>query len=547
MERKREEGAVKNLYLPDRLNLKDKTDLIVDSFIMSQEEDARKDDDSLLFNKGRDSSSSSSSSRLVSGSSSNNNSNDNALPQQPPRPPPPLLLDVALSTVPERCLETKESVSHFSSHSDHYQQYMATQAWWCHDWVAWLTVGLFCSSYILVPITFGALLSSALLCSRGAEVLSVVRTVLLYIVNWAYLPSSVSNLLSSVAAEADPLLVVAADQFTCPGTDTVGTSTLVCRVCDIAQPGKLAVGVLVALVVLCLTPHHPWPLFKRIFQIWFRIFNFSGTIDQSQWWTSQLKARNYGSASGGASSISSSSSSRNCGISVEGEDGDGNPLLYVIVPHGVVPLGCLMGISYGELFLPGLQQTPAAASVLFRLPVIRQIFTWLGAVPADRENLVRLLVEERRNVSILPGGIAELFLSHRRREQVYLRRRKGFVRLAIETGATIVPVYIFGHTRLFDQLATGEGWLGWLTSLSRLTRSSITLFWGQWFLPVPYKTDITVAFGKHIVVPATPAADRREREEQCDTVHAKFIAAVEDLYHIGREAAGYGGIELEIV
>ena len=80
-----------------------------------------------------------------------------------------------------------------------------------------------------------------------------------------------------------------------------------------------------------------------------------------------------------------------------------------------------------------------------------------------------------------------------RREQIYLRNRHGFVRLAAETGATLVPVYAFGHTRLFDQLAGADGWMA---SVSRLMRGSLTLFWGRWFLPIPYKTKLTIAFGK---------------------------------------------------
>lgn len=49
-----------------------------------------------------------------------------------------------------------------------------------------------------------------------------------------------------------------------------------------------------------------------------------------------------------------------------------------------------------------------------------------------------------RNLFILPGGIAEIFTSTPGKHVVVFNRRRGIVKLALETGAHILPSYVFG-------------------------------------------------------------------------------------------------------
>jgi len=42
-------------------------------------------------------------------------------------------------------------------------------------------------------------------------------------------------------------------------------------------------------------------------------------------------------------------------------------------------------------------------------------------------------------------------------EQQILRRRKGFARLALQSGASLVPVFCFGETDLFETFVPPEG------------------------------------------------------------------------------------------
>jgi hypothetical protein len=84
----------------------------------------------------------------------------------------------------------------------------------------------------------------------------------------------------------------------------------------------------------------------------------------------------------------------------------------------------------------------------------------------------------------------------RRREAVYLRRRLGFVRVAIRAGANLVPVYHLGASQLL-------GFWG-SEAASRRARMCCGLFFGAWGLPLPRRHAILTLVGAPV-----PGAPRR--------------------------------------
>ncbi len=122
-------------------------------------------------------------------------------------------------------------------------------------------------------------------------------------------------------------------------------------------------------------------------------------------------------------------------------------------PHGVFPVSELLCISLMMRLWPALRVYSIAASSVFSVPVWRHIMCWTGARPATRHWFRWLLA--RGSVSLVPGGIAEMFLWEAGREVIKARDRKGFVRLAVEAGVPLVPVYHFGNSQLFRCAAGG--------------------------------------------------------------------------------------------
>lgn len=146
-----------------------------------------------------------------------------------------------------------------------------------------------------------------------------------------------------------------------------------------------------------------------------------------------------------------------------------------------------------------------------------------------------------RSVAVIVGGIAEMFMLHAHHEQIKLRSRRGFVRLALEAGTPIVPTYFFGNSqvRSFGPAA--------LQHLSRRLRASLGVLYGRWGLPLPRKVPLHMAVGVPVPVgpPMSPGGPRFEA--RVEEVHAAVMAETIRLYYAHREAYGWRERELVVV
>jgi 2-acylglycerol O-acyltransferase 2 len=170
------------------------------------------------------------------------------------------------------------------------------------------------------------------------------------------------------------------------------------------------------------------------------------------------------------------------------------------------------------------------ADAVFHVPFMRQMMAWIGTVPASRQNISRLFAQGK-HVGVCPGGIAEMFLVSETEETIFLRKRQGTVRAAIQEGAHIVPVFFFGNSRLF-KVAGQSGSDSWLSRLSRRLRTSVVLFYGRHGLPVPLRRPLHIATGAVVAVQQCDAPS----EEAVAEVQARLIASIEQLYRDKRPA-----------
>ncbi len=144
-------------------------------------------------------------------------------------------------------------------------------------------------------------------------------------------------------------------------------------------------------------------------------------------------------------------------------------------------------------------------------------------------------------VNVMVGGIAEMYLQHKDFERIKLLDRKGFVRIAVEHGADIVPLYTFGASQL---LSFGPPWL---MHLARRWRTSIGLLYGAWGTTVPHQARLRMAVGNPVSVgPPLPRSDPGF-DAQVEKVHAEVVEAVREVYYRHREHYGWGDRELVIV
>jgi 1-acyl-sn-glycerol-3-phosphate acyltransferase len=94
------------------------------------------------------------------------------------------------------------------------------------------------------------------------------------------------------------------------------------------------------------------------------------------------------------------------------------------------------------------------AEAVLRTPILKHVMGIFDLISASKSSLMKQLKKPGVEGSIVlyVGGMAELFLSSEQEETLYLKKRKGFIKLALQTGVDIVPVYLFGNTVSFWKL-----------------------------------------------------------------------------------------------
>ena len=132
-----------------------------------------------------------------------------------------------------------------------------------------------------------------------------------------------------------------------------------------------------------------------------------------------------------------------------------SPCILCMHPHGLFPFGTNhnLGMSRGGLtsasVFPGARSlVVAVASFCFYIPGLREVLLAFGVVDASRPVLAAQL-KAGGSVALWPGGASEAAFSGPARAALVLRKRRGFLELALEHGAALVPCYTFGDNSWF--------------------------------------------------------------------------------------------------
>ena len=78
-------------------------------------------------------------------------------------------------------------------------------------------------------------------------------------------------------------------------------------------------------------------------------------------------------------------------------------------------------------------------------------------------------------------------------------RHRGFIKVALQTGSKLVPVFSFGERTIFDNFPTPISWQ--VKAMKALRANIFFLPIGQFFLSIPRQASIRLAVGKPIDVP----------------------------------------------
>jgi hypothetical protein len=283
-----------------------------------------------------------------------------------------------------------------------------------------------------------------------------------------------------------------------------------------------------SMAISYIMPMREWPAFRKLGQLWFEIFDFSSNFDY-----------------------------KDCMHSIDrGED---QQVILAMHPHGIVPFQAVLWAAFCDEFFTNWDTGKsmfgfgAAADAVCYLPFLRNWMGWVSAGSASYSTLKKGLAEGKSSVVpnrkvkhmfVLPGGVAEIFTSTPGRNCIVFKNRKGLIKLALETGAKIAAVYVFGGTDFYHNLATGNGWL---STLSRKLKMGLTIFWGPFMQPiVPFTPKVTMAMGKPLEFPKG-YVHGVVTDEMVEVYHKAYLDDIQMLFDRYKVAAGHGESQLEIL
>jgi len=183
----------------------------------------------------------------------------------------------------------------------------------------------------------------------------------------------------------------------------------------------------------------------------------------------------------------------------------GERSIHLEFPHGAYPMGPMLAGLVVEMFTGGKMCYGMGAGVVFKVPIWAHVYSYYGMKECTRKNMLETLYQDKA-CALTPGGISEMFLIYPDKDVLYFNKRKGYIKLAIETGAYLLPVYHFGNNLVYN---FGPKWL---RKISRKFRVSIGYLQGLFGLPIPRPYSILTAVGCPIMVEQMSRKDPRFEE-----------------------------------
>lgn len=139
------------------------------------------------------------------------------------------------------------------------------------------------------------------------------------------------------------------------------------------------------------------------------------------------------------------------------------PYIFGYHPHGIISLGAFCNFAteatgFSEKY-PGIDLRLLTLKVNFRIPFYSIYLGMIGICDASRESCNYILEKGNgHSIMLVLGGAKESLDAHPTREYILtLKNRKGFVRIGLANGASLVPIFSFGENDLYDQVANPRG------------------------------------------------------------------------------------------
>ncbi|KAL1407678.1 diacylglycerol O-acyltransferase 1 [Vanrija albida] len=199
-------------------------------------------------------------------------------------------------------------------------------------------------------------------------------------------------------------------------------------------------------------------------------------------------------------------------------------------PHGIIGMGAIATFAteatgFSDNY-PGIRPNLLTLESNFNIPVYRELLMFQGISSVSRRSCHNILSKGAGSaIAIVVGGAAESLSAHPGTHDLTLKRRFGFIKVAIREGANLVPVFSFGENDIYEQLANEKGSTVFKLQkqFQRVFGFTLPLFHGRGIFNynyglMPYRHPIVSVIGRPVDV------------EQCDDPSPEMVQKVHQQY-----------------
>ncbi|ORY33084.1 diacylglycerol acyltransferase-domain-containing protein [Naematelia encephala] len=192
------------------------------------------------------------------------------------------------------------------------------------------------------------------------------------------------------------------------------------------------------------------------------------------------------------------------------------PYLFGYHPHGIIGMGAFAtfateGTNFSQLF-PGIKPHLLTLESNFKMPFYRDLLLFHGVSSVSKPSCANILAQGPGSaITIVIGGAAESLSAHPGTADLTLKKRFGFIKMAIREGADLVPVFSFGENDIYEQLANAKGSIVYKVQkrFQKIFGFTLPLFYGRGLFNynyglMPFRHPIVSVIGKPISVTRDP-------------------------------------------
>jgi Diacylglycerol acyltransferase len=213
--------------------------------------------------------------------------------------------------------------------------------------------------------------------------------------------------------------------------------------------------------------------------------------------------------------------------------------IFGVHPHGIhcFPLAFLAspdtpfdrlfpGFVYGSKVTPKHPLTGLAATIMFKIPVVREFFLTFGYIDASRP-VAEAALKAGKSLFVCTGGEEESMYTNSNEDVLVLKHRKGFVRLALSHGADLCPIFGINNAETFRTYSVAMEFRMWVQKTFKI---ALPIFHGRWGTPLPYPVPLQVVVGEPIQVPKPIKPGENPDSKLVDQYHLMYIERVKELH-----------------